>query len=97
MSELVKKDSSVKAFLLKLSALIQGGPDPDHPETFEEFNRQVMFDLAYDVKSDSSLMSEPGNTRVSSLQLLVPKAGPVGLNPRYLAGLTRNPPRVDRV
>ena len=50
MSELFKKDSNVKDFLLKLSPLIQDGPDPDHPETFEEFNKQIMFDLAYDVQ-----------------------------------------------
>ncbi len=50
ISELAKKDPNVMAFVLKTIPLIEDAPDPDRPETFEEFNKQIMFTLAYDVK-----------------------------------------------
>ena len=51
LTELAQKDSKVKEFLRKLSAVIEDGFDVDNLQTMDEFNKRHSLKLAYDVRA----------------------------------------------
>ena len=51
LTELAQKDSKVKEFLRKLSAVIEDGFDVDNLQTMDEFNKRASVKLVYDVRA----------------------------------------------
>ncbi len=50
MTDIMKRDPNVKAFLKTLGAVIEDGFDPDVPGSLEAFNERITVPLAYDVR-----------------------------------------------
>ncbi len=50
MFELAKESPELATFLQKIAPLIQDGFNPDDPSSIEEFNKQAMVPVCYDVR-----------------------------------------------
>lgn len=51
MAEIMERDPKVKEFFRKMGAIVEGGFDPDRPETLEAFNKRITYPIAYDIRA----------------------------------------------